>query len=312
MESTRIKKWSGDVIMKKHAYLIMAHKNINQLQLLINALDFKDNDIYLMVDRKSKMDINTLKTTFSPLLFTNRIDVHWGSDSQIKAEMCLFKKAYNSNCNYDYYHLISGQDYPLASQEEIHKFFDNNPNHEFLTFSDMATQQELSIRLHNFLFSNSFRTDNIFIKIIHKLQRNLYKGLFKLKKNNDKIYFGANWCSIDNDFVKYLVDNEQYIERRFFKGFLADEVYKHQLIMENKHFRDKVYKLDGVHDLPEEFQGNLRYINWWDGSPYTWTKNDIYTLIKARKQGHLFSRKFDNDIDSEIIQMINNELIKRK
>lgn len=290
----------------------MAHKNIDQLQALIKALDFEGNDIYLMIDRKAKMDTNTLKTSFSPLIFTNRIDVNWGSYSQIKAEICLFKKAYNSKCNYDYYHLLSGQDYPIASQEEIHSFFDNNPNLEFLTFSDMATQQELSIRIHNYLFSNSFRTNNIFINIVHKLQRDLYKTLFKLKKSNDKIYFGSNWCSVDNDFVKYLLDNEQHIEKTFSKGFLVDEVYKHQLIMENKHFRDKVYKLDGVHDLPEEFQGNLRYINWWDGSPYTWTKDDIDTLIKARKQGHLFSRKFDYNVDEEIISIINDKLINGK
>ena len=310
-------------MMKKHAYLIIAHKNIEQLQMLVDAIDFQSNDIYIMIDKKSNI-VNSMidkksnivnsmiDTKFSNIYFTDRIDIWWGTDSQIEAEMILFKDAYYNKINYDYYHLISGQDYPLASQEEIHNFFDSNPNKEFFTFSGMIDQSDLSVRLHKYLFSKSFRSNNLFIRLIHKIQINLYKLLYKTNSNKKKIYFGSNWCSVDNEFVKYLVDNEQYIKKRFYNGFLADEVYKHQLIMENKHFRDKVYKLETVHDLPEEFQGNLRYINWWDGSPYTWTKDDINALEKARDNGHLFSRKFDYKVDKEIISMINEKLINIK
>ncbi|MGT2833835.1 hypothetical protein ACVRZC_00500 [Streptococcus hyointestinalis] len=36
---------------------------------------------------------------------------------------------------------------------------------------------------------------------------------------------------------------------------------------------DKVYYKVGTTDNPNDIQGNLGYINWWDGSPYTWTES---------------------------------------
>lgn len=40
----------GDIQM--HAYLIMAHKNIEQLKKLLKLLDAPDNDIFLHIDKK--------------------------------------------------------------------------------------------------------------------------------------------------------------------------------------------------------------------------------------------------------------------
>ncbi|PJE89938.1 hypothetical protein CU093_09960 [Limosilactobacillus fermentum] len=45
--------------------------------------------------------------------------------------------------------------------------------------------------------------------------------------------------------------------------------------------------------MPNTLQGNLDYINWWDGSPYVWKDGDEKKLKKAVALGHLFSRKFD-------------------
>ena len=40
--------------MKRHAYLILAHKNPRQLRKLIALLDDPRNDIFVHVDRKGK------------------------------------------------------------------------------------------------------------------------------------------------------------------------------------------------------------------------------------------------------------------
>lgn len=42
--------------MDKHAYCIMAHNNWAQLQMLIDCLDDKRNDIFLHIDKKSLTD----------------------------------------------------------------------------------------------------------------------------------------------------------------------------------------------------------------------------------------------------------------
>ena len=40
--------------IKKHAYLIIAHTNFDQLQKLVKMLDNDKNDIFIHVDKKAK------------------------------------------------------------------------------------------------------------------------------------------------------------------------------------------------------------------------------------------------------------------
>ena len=42
--------------MKKHAYLIIANRNPNQLKMLLSVLDDSRNDIYLYIDNKSRKE----------------------------------------------------------------------------------------------------------------------------------------------------------------------------------------------------------------------------------------------------------------
>lgn len=39
---------------EKHAYLIMAHTQFEQLGVLLELLDYGENDIYLHIDKKAK------------------------------------------------------------------------------------------------------------------------------------------------------------------------------------------------------------------------------------------------------------------
>ena len=39
----------------KHAYLIIAHKNLCQLKVLINLLDDPRNDIFVFIDKKAQV-----------------------------------------------------------------------------------------------------------------------------------------------------------------------------------------------------------------------------------------------------------------
>lgn len=77
----------------KHAYLIIAHDKPDELMRLLSALDYSENDIYVHLDRKSTcFSIEILKEQVckSDLYFVPRIDVTWGGQSQIQAELSLF------------------------------------------------------------------------------------------------------------------------------------------------------------------------------------------------------------------------------
>ena len=43
-------------MVHKHAYLILAHSQFNQLAFLVSLLDYQDNDIFIHIDKKSDID----------------------------------------------------------------------------------------------------------------------------------------------------------------------------------------------------------------------------------------------------------------
>lgn len=289
--------------MGKHAYLIIANRNINQLNILVKSIDDSRNDIFLLVDKKSGMDISSLSTLKSGLFILNEINIYWGSYSQIQAEINLFRAA-SENMKYDFYHLISGLDLPLASQNEIHEFFDEHLDNNFLTFSSKSSKKDLDNRFRYHFFRKHYRSDSAFLNIFRKAQNVFYKVFKKSNKSDLNIVFGSNWVSLNDKFVRYLLSKTKWIEKTFKYGYLVDELFIHMLITNDEKFKSTIYDNYAVNDRADEFQGNLRYINWWDGKPYTWKINDYDVLENAHKRGHLFSRKFDEHVDSEIISKV--------
>ena len=121
---------------ERHAYLIMAHNNFYILEKLLILLDDPRNDIYIHIDKKvSKFDFAYYKGLCKKAIVIypkKRINVRWGTQSQVITELLLYKEACR-NGPYQYYHLISGVDLPLKTQAEIHHFFEEK-HCEYLYF----------------------------------------------------------------------------------------------------------------------------------------------------------------------------------
>lgn len=67
--------------MNKHAYLIMFHKNVEQLINLVKILEDERNDIYLHVDADSndiKVLKEKLKSNCSKIEIIDRQLINWG------------------------------------------------------------------------------------------------------------------------------------------------------------------------------------------------------------------------------------------
>lgn len=292
--------------MNKHAYLIIANRNFEQLKKLIELLDDTRNDIYLLIDATSSEQRIRFSCNLSNLHILPEMPIYWGDCSQIQAELMLFSAAAPEH--YNYYHLLSGLDLPLVSQDTIHNFFDSHQHRQFVTFSSQVSKKSLTMRLRKHIFTHYFRPNGI-----NKVPRLLLSGLRKIEgqylklttRPNANITFGSNWVSIDDDFIQKIVEpqNLRFLTGKFKGGFLVDELLI-PFELQALGFTDTVYHHKPVHDRPGEFQGNLRYINWWSGSPRTWRMKDLSELEYARQQGHFFSRKFDDRVDKEIIEEV--------
>ncbi|WP_090530490.1 beta-1,6-N-acetylglucosaminyltransferase [Pseudobutyrivibrio sp. UC1225] len=123
---------------KRHAYLVMAHNDFESLRYLLRAIDDERNDIYLHIDKKTKnVPFQELAACVkkSQLHIVPRIKVYWGHVSIVDCELRLLKAAI-SNEHYHYYHLISGNDFPLKSQDEIHRILENDNSEHIDCFNE--------------------------------------------------------------------------------------------------------------------------------------------------------------------------------
>ncbi|MTM92185.1 N-acetylglucosaminyltransferase, partial [Turicibacter sanguinis] len=113
------------------AYLILAHKNSTQINMLIDALTHDKIDIFIHLDLKSTIK-DEIRQCENIYFVENRTDVEWGTVSQVYAMLNSLQVIYNTNKKYDYIHLISGQDFPLNKAEDIITFFYLNNGKQFL------------------------------------------------------------------------------------------------------------------------------------------------------------------------------------
>lgn len=278
---------------QKHAYLIIAHNNFEQLQVLISLLDDARNDIYLHVDKKSTSFLpKTIKTQYAQLFLVDPISVTWGGHSQIECEILLFRNA--ASKHYMYYHLLSGVDLPLKTQDEIHAFFQNRFPHNFIGFDKEA------LKTRNFVFRTQYyhlfqniagRSNAPAMRILRILEMMLQKAqaLLHIKRNEIvPLYKGTNWVSVTDELVHYILSCEKIIRKQFFYSCCADEVFLHSIAMQSP-YRNTI------------IDDSCRAIVWLRGSPYTYRKDDVPQLLASPK---LFARKFDSTVDAEAIRLV--------
>lgn len=309
--------------MKKHAYCILAHGDRYCLDTLIELLDDPRNDIYIHFDRKSSALLEAgLQTRSSGLTILppeERVDVRWGDISLVEAELAVMGRAARAPENYAYIHLISGNDLPLKTQDEIHEFFDSVP--EGSNFVEISEGEHIE---------KSLRDSTDYYYLFTPLQRKVGKGLlptlslffarcmrhgwvilqkmfgYKRDWKGLKLARGVNWVSVSKEFARYLDDRKDEILRRFRNTIVPDEIYKQTLII-NSPFD---------HTVRAFSRGNsdgIRLIDWERGngigSPKTWTMDDWEEIDNAFE---LFARKFSSSQDREVIDRLKAKLDKKK
>ena len=295
--------------MKKQAYLVLAHKNDFTFHHLLQALDDVRNDIFIHMDKKtnqgySEEEIRNLVKK-SNVYFTKRIDVHWASVHQIEAEMELLKLSTQTN-SYMYYHLISGEDFPVKSQSEIYNFFKNNQGKEFVAFDSEKFNEKLyGNRVYQYHIVQNIwdRRKPLLFKFYRKIDKLLgnIQNLMGIRRNkNIQFQKGANWFSITDGFARYIVSKENWIYKTFKKTCFTDEMFVQTLLV-NSVFKDNLY----YKGFDNNYISIVRYIDWNRGGPYVFRLEDYQELISSN---FMFARKFDCKIDKNIILKLESHI----
>lgn len=286
--------------MKKHAYLIMAHTQPELLKKLLHMLDDERNDIYLHIDSKAKdypIEKAAAVLKKSKCIFTERTDVKWGSYSQINCEMVLLKEA--TKTEHAYYHLLSGMDLPIKSQDEIFAFFEKYDGLEFVD-EDLPEISEAAlsrVRYTHKFYGKAGSVGDILGALSAKGQKLL--GIDKTKKYGHIIFQkGRNWFSITHGLAKLVVEKEEWVKEIFGQSVCGDELFL-QTVARNSEYAKKICNPVTMPEIPD-----TRYIDWRRGSnnnPYIFRESDYEAL---KNSSALFARKFDLNVDKKIVEKL--------
>lgn len=270
----------------KHAYLILAHgKYEKELLTLVHMIDHVDNDIYIHLDKRSSIHVNNILNmiTKSRCFFIDRKKISWGGFSIIDAEMRLLEKAYKSG-QYRYYHILSGLDLPVKSQDYIHSYMEKHDGEEFIKLVYFPHNEHPEMRYSQFHFLQD--------RLIGK-ERNIWKYIdfsscyvqkfLGIKRFQDqKMCAGSQWMSITNDCVCYILEHSESILKQYKWTYCCDEYFIPTTIFDSVFYSN-------ISD-----KGNLRYIvfTWFskhDLSPKVLTEYDFDSI---NMPDILFARKF--------------------
>lgn len=302
--------------MEKHAYLIMAHSNSEILKKLLLFIDDTRNDIYIHVDKKFiafDTDIYNI-CEYSKVIPIERISVTWGGYSQIDLEYKLIKEALSSSEKYQYLHLLSGEDLPIKSQDEIHAFFDRNQGKEFVGYDEKWAQSPaIRKRYALYWFMQEITGKNrkkISWIIEHILARIEYMLKIDRVKKYSNINFagGPNWFSITSELAKYVIEQEEIVRKLFKHTVSCDEIFL-QTILANSEFEKNLYISDVKSEFGKVYDQCLRCIDFdcEESSPKYWEYSRLNELLKHNTM--MFARKFKYETDQD--KMLVDSIEKR-
>jgi len=311
------------------SYIILAHKDPDQVKRLVNRLDHINTFFYIHIDRK--VDITPFRNELAGrdnvffLKDEDRCVGVWGDMSLVNmalnAVRYIIKDKREGHCV-----LLSGQDYPLRPPQAIARFFEENKKINFISFgalpyagwgdtNGMDRIEHYKIRLSTERTNNSVMLPTIYTKpfysrsslavIKHILFSPKWFELVKIFIPRKlpaglKPFGGDAWWAFNIETAKSLlefIDSNPGILRFGKYTKLPDEVIIHTII---------------ANKIQQQFLDHgVTYIKWKTHdslSPENFTSADLDELKEAAGR-YLFARKFEKTIDAEILNAIDNELL---
>lgn len=276
----------------KIAYLILAHGHYEQLRRLICALDDDDASFFIHIDAKSPAP------GFVPCpektVILSKEKVWWGGFGMVSATLQLINTAFSGG--FDYYILLSGQDYPIRPNRFLKDILSRGKEHiEVLTSVSRSRARKVSA----YYFTRCNRKNKkspftLAVLTVEKLLR--LAGLRKDLSALPPIHHGSSWWALSHDCISYMLDylrdNPHYFS--VFRNALCPDESFFQTMVVDSPFRNRIAPSITFAD--------------WEGqctSPALITASHLPALRSERNS--FFARKFD-DNSSDVIDLIEREL----
>lgn len=270
----------------KTAYFILVHRFPEQFKRLFRAIYYPENYYLIHLDKKAGEviyeDIQDFLANFSNAYILESENIVWGGYSMVQVALNGIKYLLNINADWDFFINLSGQDFPLKSQDVIQDFLSKNKGNNFIKIVNQATERpETMNRIENYFVE----TDTGFSGVPYN--RAYLEDVIS--------YIGGQWMILTRECCEFICNSGEAkkFEDFYLHTLIADESF-FQTVMMNTSFNGKIINDDkrAIIWIPD---GDIKL------RPKTLTKDDIDFLLTG---DNLFARKFDDNVDSNILDIM--------
>ncbi|MDB5907779.1 MAG: hypothetical protein JWP34_1893 [Massilia sp.] len=233
----------------RQVILIHAHKDLAQLNALVEQLLDNEFLIYVNVDAKSDIDVARLHPR--ALQVRRRIDIHWGDFSQVEATLNSMRQIVDEASAFDKLLFISAQDLPLLPNRRLKDALASLSGRELLDCVPVgphgwACQQ----RYQYFHGAGGAAPAALAWRAANRLMR--LAGWRRRMVHGWQPWGGSSWWSLSRACTQMIVRQAQEDPAvvRFFRSVSCPDELFFQTVVMNSPFRDRV------------LADNFRHVQW--------------------------------------------------
>lgn len=284
------------------ACIITAYHNFSHLNTLIELLSQKF-EVYVHIDKKADESYKQIIKVNNHVHIYSKFCINWGGSEHLKAIVWLMNEAL-SNEDISYFHIISGDDWPVRNLEEIYNHYEGSNEIALLStkMSNMTAEWYKTCakwqKYYSFLdiFNYKDLKQKIMIKLFVKFQQLI--GINRFKKLEMELAQGLVWGDIPRDAFEYCMnyihDNPEFWEFMTY-GHASEEFFFQTILANNNTFETRISNI------------NYRYMNWnrKNGSyPGILDMDDYENIINGE---WFFARKIDPNISGKLIETLSQK-----
>jgi hypothetical protein len=293
-------------------YIISAYRLPEQLVRLVTRLRTENATVLVHIDKKASPQVfGAISEGVRSLADVHLLDRHvcrWGGFGHVAASLDGIAAIVENGIPCDQAVLLTGQDFPLKSNEEIKARLGRDREYSFLSHFPVPDNDEWLPdggldRIDRWYFW--FRGRRLQVPSNHGRGRlgsalTLISGVVPRRRFLPGLrpYGGSSYWCLSGDAVsfvhRYVRDHPEFVS--FFRRvFIPDELF-FQTILVNSELRNRIVNDD------------LRYIRWsaTGSGPEVLLVDD---LDRLRHTESLFARKFDQGADGRILDLIEEHLL---
>ncbi|WP_187277593.1 beta-1,6-N-acetylglucosaminyltransferase [Methylobacterium sp. WL18] len=282
------------------AYIVLAHSDPSLFGRLTRRLRDKRVAFFVHLDVKTPIEAFEAEAdSREDIYFTRpRFRVMWAGISQVSSTLATMQNALeHTTANCTHFVIISGADYPIATNDEIVAYLASNKQRQFIrrfSLIECGDRRQLwrvrGIHFREWADRFTWQRKPLFAleQMLHAFPRRINKNL--------TLALGSNWVALTRECAEYCVGKSREAPElfNFLKmSFGPDEIYLHTLV-ENSPFVDQAQDIEPYHDITK-IGGPFYYANLHALVPKVPIRTaDEAREILANRGDKLFTRKLSS------------------